>query len=80
VARTAPDRASIEAAMVDYMERLVADGEPWMRASRHMLGLWNSTPGARHWRQVWSDHRRKADAPSAVSRAAHRGVASALID
>jgi tRNA-dihydrouridine synthase A len=80
VARTAPDRASIEAAMVEYMERLVAEGEPWMRASRHMLGLWNSTPGARHWRQVWSDHRRKADTPSTVSRAAHRGVASALID
>jgi len=80
VARTAPDRASIEAAMVEYMERLVAEGEPWMRASRHMLGLWNGTPGARHWRQVWSDHRRKADAPAEVSRAAHRGVAPALID
>ena len=30
----------------------------------------NGRPGARRWRQVWSDHRRKADAPAAVSRAA----------
>jgi tRNA-dihydrouridine synthase A len=66
------DRSAAEAAMVGYMERLVAQGEPWSRASRHLLGLWNGTPGARHWRQVWSDHRRKADAPLAVSRAARR--------
>jgi tRNA-dihydrouridine synthase A len=78
--RTAADRTAIEAAMVEYMERLVAEGEPWMRASRHMLGLWNGTPGARRWRQVWSDHRRKADAPAAVSRAAHRGEAPLTID
>ena len=64
------DRNAVEAAMVAYMDRLVAQGEPWSRASRHMLGLWNGTPGARHRRQVWSDHRRKADAPAAVSRAA----------
>jgi tRNA-dihydrouridine synthase A len=24
-----------------------------------MLGLWNGLPGARRWRQVWSDHRLK---------------------
>ena len=64
------DRDAAEAAMVGYMDRLVAQGEPWSRASRHMLGLWSGTPGARHRRQVWSDHRRKADAPAAVSRAA----------
>ncbi len=65
-------RRDIEAAMVGYMDRLVAQGEPWSRASRHLLGLWNGTPGARHWRQVWSDHRRKLDAPADVSRAARR--------
>ncbi len=62
-------RETAEAAMVAYMDRLVAQGEPWSRASRHMLGLWNGTPGARYRRQVWSDHRRKGDAPAAVSRA-----------
>ena len=69
-APSALDRDAAEAAMVAYMDRLVAQGEPWSRASRHMLGLWNGTPGARHRRQVWSDHRRKADAPAVVSRAA----------
>lgn len=63
-------REAAEAAMVAYMEGLLKQGEPWSRASRHMLGLWNGTPGARHRRQVWSDHRRKADAPTLVSRAA----------
>ena len=38
-------------------------GEPWSHASRHMLGLRNGEPGARRWRQVWSDHRLKNDAP-----------------
>jgi len=38
--------------------------------ARHMMGLWNGTPGARRWRQVWSDHRRKGDAPQAVYEAA----------
>ena len=73
------DRDMVEAAMVAYMDRLVAQGEPWSRASRHMLGLWNGTPGARHRRQVWSDHRRKADAPAAVSRAARPVSADLLI-
>jgi len=63
----APDRAGIEARMVDYMERVVLAGEPWGRVARHMLGLWNGMPGARRWRQVWSDHRLKAEAPRDVA-------------
>ena len=35
--------------------------------ARHMLGLWNGKPGARRWRQVWSDHRLKTLAPAAVA-------------
>jgi tRNA-dihydrouridine synthase A len=70
-------RSNTEAAMVEYLQTVVADGEPWSRGSRHMLGLWNGTPGARHWRQVWSDHQRKLDSPAAVSRAAHGASASA---
>ena len=50
------DRMQVEARMVEYMESLAAQGEPWTRVSRHMLGLWNGSPGARRWRQVWSDH------------------------
>jgi len=70
------ERAEVEARMVDYMARVVSEGEPWSHASRHMLGLWNSTPGARKWRQVWSDHKLKGEPPGRVSERAHgRGLA-----
>ena len=64
------DRAEVEATMVSYMERCVAAGDPWSHVSRHMLGLWNGLPGARRWRQVWSDHRLKTSAPREVARLA----------
>ena len=76
---TPPDRDAVEAAMLHYMEALQARDTPWMHAARHMLGLWNGTPGARKWRQVWSDHRlkspaagrsRQPGAPGAAGRAA----------
>ena len=73
------DRDEIEDMMVAYMDRVVAHGEPWSHVSRHMLGLRNGQSGARHWRQVWSDHRLKADSPAAVSaqaRAAFSPVAA----
>ncbi len=66
----ARDPDEIEAAMVAYMERMVAAGEQWSRAARHMIGLRNGQPGARRWRQVWSDHRLKDRAPREVSRLA----------
>jgi tRNA-dihydrouridine synthase A len=69
-ARSAADRDAVEAAMVDYMGRQAALGVPWSRIARHMLGLWNGTPGARRWRQVWSDHHHKDLAPAAVARRA----------
>ena len=40
-------------------------------AARHMLGLRNGLPGARHWRQVWSDHKLKGTAPHEVMALAH---------
>ena len=63
----ATSREAVEAAMVDYMVRRQAQGEPWSRVARHMLGLWNGTPGARRWRQVWSDHRLKGETPRRVA-------------
>ncbi len=75
-AANAPDRAAIEEAMVAYMEREVAArGTPWAHIARHMLGLWNGTPGARKWRQVWSDHRLKALPAREVWRLANRRAA-----
>ncbi|MDP3137013.1 MAG: tRNA dihydrouridine(20/20a) synthase DusA [Burkholderiaceae bacterium] len=66
----APTREAVEAAMVGYLERLHGAGQPWLTAARHMLGLWNGTPGARAWRRVWSDHRRRAESPWVVAGAA----------
>jgi tRNA-dihydrouridine synthase A len=71
-AAPAPDRDAVEAGMVAYMQRLAAAGQPWSAAARHMLGLRHGLPGARHWRQVWSDHRLKAEAPAEVSRRARQ--------
>ncbi len=60
----APERhlsvEAVEDAMVDYMEREAAQhGTPWYPIARHMLGLRHGLPGARRWRQIWSDHRLK---------------------
>ncbi len=53
-------RELIEEQMVAYMEReAAAHGTPWYSIARHMLGLRHGLPGARRWRQVWSDHRMK---------------------
>ena len=65
-------RLALEARMLDYMARQQAEhGIPWSHISRHLLGLWNSQPGARRWRQVWSDHRLKRLPVHEVARLAH---------
>lgn len=66
----AAHRDAVEAALVDYMERQAALGVTWPHAARHMMGLRNGQAGARRWRQVWSDHRLKGEAPRMVSRQA----------
>ena len=73
-------REDVEAAMVDYMARCRRDeGLPWSHAARHMLGLWNGTPGARAWRRVWSDHRLKGEDVRTVARlAAERRLEAAF--
>jgi len=79
VSGAVPTREDVEAGYVQYMERLAAQGVPWSHASRHMLGLRNGLAGARRWRQVWSDHRLKAESPGRVSElAAARGQAAVL--
>ena len=61
-------RESVEQQMVDYMAREVAlHGTPWSTIARHMLGLRHGLPGARRWRQVWSDHRLKGLHPAEVA-------------
>jgi tRNA-dihydrouridine synthase A len=65
-------REAVEEQMLDYMARAAAeDGAPWYAIARHMLGLRHGLPGARRWRQVWSDYRLKPLDPRAVRPLAH---------
>lgn len=71
-------RETVEEQMVDYMAReAAAHGTPWSAIARHMLGLRHGLPGARRWRQVWSDHKLKTLHPCAVMRLAHGDVQQA---
>jgi tRNA-dihydrouridine synthase A len=65
-APAATSREAVEDALVAYMTRAAARGVPWSGIARHMMGLYNGQPGARRWRQVWSDHRLKHLAPHDV--------------
>jgi tRNA-dihydrouridine synthase A len=65
-------REIIEEQMAQYMVREAAlHGTPWNSIARHMLGLRNGLPGARRWRQVWSDHSLKTCDPRDVMARAH---------
>ena len=70
-------REWVEELMTEYMAReAAAHGTPWSSIARHMLGLRNGLPGARRWRQVWSDHRLKDSHPRDVMALAHDAVAT----
>lgn len=67
-----------EEQMVAYMEReAAAHGTHWYSIARHMLGLRNGLPGARRWRQVWSNHRLKQLPAAEVMRLARTRPAQA---
>jgi tRNA-dihydrouridine synthase A len=71
-------REEVERRMCDYMAREAAEhGTPWSNIARHMLGLRNGLPGARRWRQVWSDHRLTALPPHEVMAIAHEPAQAA---
>ena len=55
-----------------------AHGTPWSSIARHMLGLRHGLPGARRWRQVWSDHRLRDVPPHEVMRIAHQAGNAAI--
>ena len=74
VAGPAADRDEVEERFVAYMSRLHAAGVPWGHASRHMIGLRNGLPGARRWRQIWSDPRLKDGPPQAALTLARAAV------
>ena len=74
---TETTREQVEQQMCDYMAREAAEhGTPWPTMARHMLGLRHGLPGARHWRQVWSDHKLKALPAHDVMALAHTPVSA----
>ena len=71
-------RESVEEHLVAYMAReAAAHGTPWHSIARHMLGLRRGQPGARRWRQVWSDHRLKSLSPAEVMALAREAAPAA---
>ncbi len=67
-------REWVEQQMVVYMQdQWTQHGVPWPSIARHMLGLRHGLPGARRWRQVWSDHKLKTTSPERVMALAHGG-------
>ncbi|HEY0884618.1 MAG TPA: tRNA dihydrouridine(20/20a) synthase DusA [Ramlibacter sp.] len=71
-------RELVEERLVAYMAReAAAHGTPWHSIARHMLGLRHGQPGARRWRQVWSDHRLKSFPPAEVMALARDGAPAA---
>lgn len=65
----------VEQQMCDYITREAAEhGTPWPSMARHMLGLRHGMAGARHWRQVWSEHRYQELSPQQVMVLAHDDV------
>ncbi len=73
-------RKSIEEKYVQYMhQQKISLGVPWSHMSRHMLGLYHGVPGARLWRQVWSDSSLKDLEPLAVMALAHEAMGRAYI-
>ena len=47
---------------------------------RHAMGLWNGVPGARRWRQLWSDHRQRDASPRTLQQQADEALRQVLAE
>jgi tRNA-dihydrouridine synthase A len=63
--------------MLPYIERELNGGSLLKHISRHMLGLFQGMPGARHWRRHLSEYAPRADAGTEVVTAALEKMAEA---
>ena len=61
-----PDRNDIVLGMIPYIERELKQGTLLKHISRHMLGLYQGTPGARHWRRHLSENAPRSAAGTEV--------------
>ncbi|MCB1735901.1 MAG: tRNA dihydrouridine(20/20a) synthase DusA [Gammaproteobacteria bacterium] len=57
-----PSRADIVEAFIPYVETQLAAGLRLNHLTRHILGLFQNIPGARHWRRHLSEHAHRPDA------------------
>jgi tRNA-dihydrouridine synthase A len=51
-----PSRKQVVEAMLPYIERELSDDASLKQITRHMLGLFQGRPGARHWRRHLSEY------------------------
>ena len=65
---------------VAYVERRQSQDVPLHAFTRHMLGLFNGRPGARHFRRYLSENAGRADAGVGILRAALERLATELPD
>jgi len=77
---TADSRSAAEDAWIGYLQGLHDAKLPWMSAMRHAMGLWNGVPGARRWRQLWSDHRQREASPRALQQQADEALRQVLAE
>lgn len=77
---SAASRGAAEDAWIGYLQSLHDAGAPWMSAMRHAMGLWNGVPGARRWRQLWSDHRQRDASPRALQQQAGEALRQVLAE
>ena len=59
-------REAIVDRMIPYIERELNQGSLLKHITRHMLGLFQGTPGARHWRRHLSENAPRTDAGTDV--------------
>lgn len=52
-----PNRTGIIERLIPYLERETASGTQLKHITRHILGLYQGVPGAKHWRQTLSAHK-----------------------
>nr|WP_296749782.1 tRNA dihydrouridine(20/20a) synthase DusA [Thioalkalivibrio sp.] len=54
-----PNRAEVVDGLVALAEEMCSRDIPMVRLTRHILGLFHGTPGARHWRRVLTEEVRR---------------------
>ena len=75
-AAPAPSREAVARQMVPYIRDQMAKGVPVKSVTRHILGLFNGLPGARHWRRHLSEAAHRPGAgPDVVLEALERVAA-----